>query len=85
MAYKIDHALPRAGRTPARNILRIQKGLKGATKNAVTYRSCLELFITDAMVEEICTCTNDVIEQYKVYYSNKDLTQIRNTCIDLVC
>ena len=32
------------------------------------------------MVEEICTCKNDVIEQYEVHYSNKDLTQIRNTC-----
>ena len=32
------------------------------------------------MVEEIFTCTNDVIEQYKVHYSNKDLMQIRNTC-----
>ena len=32
------------------------------------------------MVEEIRTCTNDVIKQYRVHYSNKDLTQIRNVC-----
>ena len=31
------------------------------------------------MVEKICTCTNDVIEQYMAHYSNKDLMQIRNT------
>ena len=46
----------------------------------MTHRSCLELFTTDAMIEKICTCTNDVIEQYKVHYSKKDLTQIRNIC-----
>ena len=53
---KVDHALPRASRTPARNIQRIQKGSKGAARNVVSHRSCLELFITDAM-EEICTST----------------------------
>ena len=34
---KIDHTLPRAGRISAKNILRIQKKLKGAARNAVIY------------------------------------------------